>query len=142
MPTKTEFEIAADKFDSAAAQIGELAASAESAGALQIIRGGSLGRQVPERIASSAATARACGGQVEQAAQTCRERAAIIGDYEIRLDIYQTAYAYYSRAVWNWSAQHTAWSLDETGLISDPGPQPRPPNPPSTPPEWAEVVRP
>lgn len=143
MPTKVEFELAADKFDTAAGLLGELITATVGAGAADILRGGSLGRQVPQRIESAAGEARSCQDRVLWAADLCRARAGVIADYEERLDIYRTAYGYYERAAAGWTAQHTAWFLDTTGTVADPGEQPRPPTKPTPPPaEWADVVHP
>jgi hypothetical protein len=141
MPTRSDFEAAAEKFQSAAIQVGDLAAAAKGSGAAQILRGGSLGRQVPDRIAAAASTAQACEGLIEEAVQTCLERAAIIAEYEIRVDIYDIAHAHYTRASQSWSAQYNAWWVDETGEVAQPGNPPRPPNKPTPPPNWADVRR-
>lgn len=143
MPTKVEFELAAAKFDTAAGLLDELITATAHAGAADILRGGSLGRQVPARIESASAQARSCQDRVLWAADLCRARARVIADYEVRLDIYRTAYGYYERAATNWTAQHTAWFLDTTGTVADPGDAPRPPEKPTPPPaEWADVVHP
>lgn len=141
MPTRSDFEAAAEKFQSAAVQVGDLAAAAKGSGADQILRGGALGRQVPDRIAAAASTALICEGLIQEAAETCRERAAIIGDYEVRLGIYDTAFAHFTRASQYWSAQQSAWTFDETGEVVHPGDHPRPPNKPTPPPDWADVRR-
>lgn len=142
MPTRSDFEAAAEMFQSAAVQVGDLATAASGALAAQILRGGSLGRQVPDRIVAAANTALTCEGLIEEAAQTCLQRAAIIAEYEVRVDIYDTADAHYTQASRNWSAQYNAWWVDETGEVTHPGSEPRPPNKPTPPPLWADVRRP
>lgn len=142
MPTKADFEIAAGKFEAAGAQIGALTITVENADASRILRGGALGRQVPDRIAEASVTARTCRELIEDAAQTCRDRAAVIADYETRLDSYQMAYLQHTNALFHWSAQQSAWSSDTTGLVADPGPAPQPPGKPTPPPAWADVIRP
>jgi hypothetical protein len=142
MPTRSDFEVAADKFQSAAVQVGDLASAANGMDVAQILRGGSLGRRVSDRIAEAAGIAQTCEGLIQDAAQTCLERAAIIADYEVRVDIYDTAHAYYTRALQNWNAQYNVWFVDESGEVPYPGNQPQPPNKPTPPPNWADVRRP
>lgn len=141
MPTRVEFELAAEKFEAAAGLLEDLIVSAALAGAADILRGGSLGRQVPERIATAGTSVQACRTEVLDAADTCRTRAGIIADYETRLDAFRVARADYDRAVAMWGAQQEAWLADTTGTVADPGPAPRPPDAPAPPPRaWADVT--
>ena len=142
MPTKADFEAAAMKFHLAADQVGTLTAAAEDADASRILRGGTLGRQVPERITSSAATAAMCQGLIESAAETCLERAAIIGDYEVELEIYDIMFEQYLEQMVIWQRQFDAWWIDPTYMVPHPGYEPEPPTKPVPPPDWAEVRRP
>ena len=54
MPTREDYEAAAVKLRAAAAEVGALTDAAAQANASEIVRGGSLGREVPERIAACA----------------------------------------------------------------------------------------
>ncbi len=142
MPTRTDFEMAAELFMTAAGLISELAISATTADAAQILRGGSLGRQVPERIAAAADTASACHQQVIQAAELCVERAAMIAEYEWRVEMYEFAYRHFMDASRDYGLRHTAWFLDTTGTVAHPGLPPTPPTKPTRPPSWAQVRQP
>ena len=142
MPTRAEFEAAADKFTTAAYLVDQLVTAAASAGAAQILRGGSLGRQVPQRIEAAQHTARTCHQTIIEAADTCIERAEIIADYETLLAKYDISYGYFERASKAWAEEFNAWFLDETGTIEQPRDAPHPPSRPTPPPDWAEVRRP
>lgn len=143
MPTRVEFELAADKFETAATMLSDLITSTSFAGAADILRGGSLGRQVPERISAASASARSCRAEVLDAAETCRQRAGIIADYETRLDAYLVAMADFEHALQMWGAQQEAWVHDTTGQVADPGPAPVAPSAPAPPPrDWADVQTP
>lgn len=133
--------MAADKFTTAANLVDQLVASASGAGATQILQGGSLGQQVPDRIAAAEQTARTCQQAILDAAETCLERVAIIEDYETRLEAYDVAYVDFDARTRAWAAQFNAWFLDETGTIAQPANLPHPPNRPEPPPAWAEVRR-
>ncbi|MFT4596856.1 MAG: hypothetical protein ACI9TF_001102 [Paracrocinitomix sp.] len=141
MPTRSDFEAGADKFATAAELVDQLAASAASAGAAQILRGGSLGRQVPLQIASAAVSAQRCLAAITQAAEICLQRAAIIAEYEEHLQMYDIAYERYERVSRAWTAQHSAWFLDETDQVAKPIDVPQPPTRPTAPPDWAQVRR-
>ncbi len=141
MPTRSDFEAAAEKFTTAAGLVDQLAVSAASAGAAQILRGGSLSRQVPQRIASAAASAERCLEAVTQAVEICLNRAAIIAEYEQRLQMYDVAYGHFYQASQAWSAQYSAWFLDETNQLAKPVDVPQPPTRPTAPPDWAQVRR-
>lgn len=140
MPSRADFEAAADKFAAAAQQVGGLTTAAEQAGVATILRGGTLGRLIPERIAAAAQTAVACRVRIEDAEATCRERAAIIAAYESELAAYDVAWGGYVQASWNWSAQYSAWYISE-GKVPHPGPHPTAPIKPTAPPDWADVRR-
>lgn len=141
MPTKADFEAAAEKLRTAAQQVGALTVAAEGAGAADILRGGSLGRQVPERIAASAQSAASCRVNILDVEATCLERAGIIADYEVELGIYDAAYARYeSQMYWYWR-QYDAWVVSG-GELPHPGAYPSPPPKPVPPPAWADVRRP
>ena len=142
MPTRSDFEAAAEKFTTAAGLVDQLAASAAGAGAAQILRGGSLGRQVPLKIASAVVSADRCVIAVTQAAEICLQRAAIIAEYEEHLQMYDVAYVLFCRASQAWSADYSAWFLDETGQLAKPVDVPQPPTRPTAPPAWAQVRRP
>jgi hypothetical protein len=141
MPTRSDFEAGAEKFAIAAGLVDQLAASAVSSGAAQILRGGSLGRQVPLQIASAAASAEHCLAVITQVAEICLQRAAIIAEYEEHLQMYDIAYERYDRASRAWTAQHTAWFLDKTDQVAKPVDVPQPPTRPMGPPDWAQVRR-
>ena len=141
MPTRADFEVAAATFDSAAQQVGALQAAASGLGATDVLRGGSLGRQVPQRISAAASSAASARGHIETAATTCRDRAAIIGAYEQELLAYDQSYRSYQRASARWSRAYSDWHNDETGYTPHPGDHPRSPRKPTAPPDWADVRR-
>lgn len=141
MPTKADFEAAAQKFDSAAQQVGDLRVAADGTGASDVLRGGSLGRQVPQRIEAAAATAASAVGLIQTAASTCWERVGIIAEYETALYQYDQSYHYYRQASARWSADYRRWRDDETGRAYHPGAHPRAPRKPDPPPDWADVRR-
>ena len=141
MPTRSEFEAAAEKFTTAARLVDQLVTAASGAGAAQILVGGSLGQQVPERIAAAELAALTCQHTIIEAAETCLERAAIIADYEIKLGYYDIAYGHFERQSRAWAAAFDAWFLDETGTLAKPTNPPRPPTRPLPPAAWAEVRR-
>lgn len=142
MATRTEFLLAAEELTSAAEQVGGLMVAAENADADRILRGGSLGRLIPQQIAESARTAQVCRVMIENAAEQCRQRAAIIEAYERELALYDQAYAEYEVDFRRWSSDYDTYVLDSTGLASRPGPRPLRPQPPVAPPVWADVRRP
>lgn len=140
MPTKADFEAAAAKLTAAAQQVGVLTAAAEGAGASDILRGGSLGRQVPAKIAECSATAASCAAALEDVAATCLERAGIIAAYEGEVRIYRLRYDAYRRAYSWWSSEYSRWWVSE-GTYPYPGSPPVPPPRPAPPPDWAETER-
>lgn len=142
MPTQAEFELAANQLEAAAAEVASLAASAAATDARSIVRGGSLGVLVPQRIGAAAAAAAGCESAILAVAATCRERAAIIADYLVQLTYYDAAYSNYRIAITKWSMNMAAYENDVTGYARWPGSRPRPPTPPPTPPAWADVRRP
>lgn len=142
MATRIEFLLAADKLTSAAEQVGALMSAAENTDADRILRGGALGTQVPLQIAESARTAQICRIRIEDAAETCRQRAAAIELYEHELALYDQAYRLYEGDFQQWGYRYDSYVLDRTGLAMQPGPPPIPPPPPAPLPEWADVRRP
>ena len=140
MPTKADFEEAAAKFRAAAAQVSELTTAAEQAGAADIVRGGSLGREVPERILACAATAASCAGDILAVEAICMERAGIIESYEAELRIYDARHAAYRSALGAWQRDYDTWYFTG-GATPYPGPAPGPPPKPVPPPAWADVRR-
>jgi hypothetical protein len=140
MPTKADFEAAAAKLRTAAQQVGDLTAAAEGAGAAEILQGGSLGRQVPERIAACTATALACQSAILDVESMCLERAGVIAAYEGELELYDAAYSRYRQRSVQWQQAYNSWYYSE-GAIPHPGPPPSPPPRPADPPEWADVRR-
>lgn len=143
MPTRSDFEAAAEKFTTASGLVDQLAVSAASAGAAQILRGGSLGRQVPLQIASAKASAEHCRQALVQASEVCLQRASIIAEYEQRLQMFDVESADFFRASQAWSAgvEHSAWLLNNTDPLEEPIDMPQSPTRPAPPPEWAQVRR-
>jgi hypothetical protein len=141
VPTAAEFEAAADMFAAVAERVGVLTAEAVGARPADILRGGSLGRQVPERIHDAAQTANHCREQILAAERECRRRAGVIEDYLSQLEIYDRAHARYEIDVSYWDVWFNRWIRDPA-TSSNPGPRPIPPTPPAPPPSWAEVRRP
>ena len=140
MPTRSEFEAAAEKFTTAAGLINQLASSATGTGAAQILRGGSLGRLVPERIAAAAASAAQCEQAVMAKAELCWQRAGIIADYQAQLDMFEAAKENYRLVAQQYSADFNAWFLDTTGSVPKPPPPPTAPIRPDPPSEsWFEA---
>jgi hypothetical protein len=142
MPTRTEFEAAAELFNQASADVSVLAASVEATSSEHILFGGSLGQTVPERIASAGSMARRSQVRIDEAAQTCLERAAIIAAYEAELEAYDVAFAHYQVASMRWTVRFSLWLEDTTELVVHPGARPTPPRPPAPPPSWADVRHP
>lgn len=142
MPTRADFETAAAKFQSASAQVGHLANSADAAAVAKAIQGGSLGRQVTERIAASSETARSCQPPIDEAAEECLRRVAVIVEYEVRLAAYDAAYKTYQQASLYYKGALDRWWLDTTGDVEYPGDPPVAPDKPDPPPAWADVRRP
>lgn len=140
MPTRADYEQAAVKLRSAAAQVAELTVAAERAGASEILRGGSLGREVPERIAACAATAAGCAADILDVAAMCDERAGIIADYEAELLVYDRRNATYRAHLASWQRDFDTW-YHTAGATPHPGPPPVPPPKPIGPPGWADVRR-
>lgn len=140
MPTRIDYEQAAAKLRSAAAQVADLTLAAERAGASKILRGGSLGREVPDRIAACAATAAGCAADIIDVATTCAERAGVIADYEAELQVYDRRYAAHRVDLANWQRDFDAW-YHTAGATPHPGPPPVPPPKPVGPPGWADVRR-
>ena len=141
MPTKADFEAAAQKLSAAARQVGGLTAAAEAAGPSDILRGGSLGREVPERIMACANSARACQSGILDVEAICLERAGIIADYEGQLATYDLAYSRYQSRLIQYYRAYDEWYYSD-GLLPHPGSPPWPPPKPTPPPAWAEVRRP
>ena len=142
MPTKADFEAAAEKLQTAAQQVGDLTAAAEGAGASEILRGGSLGRRVPECITTCANSATTCKTLILDARGICLERVGIIEDYEAELEVYDEAYAGYQSEVYSWNVQYNWWYTSPPEAPSPhPGPYPTAPPKPADPPEWADVRR-
>ena len=141
MPTKADFEAAAEKLSTAAQQVGDLTAAAEGAGAADILRGGSLGRQVPDRIAACAESAASCQVNILEVEATCRERAGIIAEYEAELELYDVAYSQYESQMYSYWRAYDNWFYNPD-IYWHPGSPPAPPNKPPPPPAWADVRRP
>ena len=141
MPTKADFEAAAQKLRTAAEQVGGLTAAAEAAGPSDILRGGSLGREVPERIGACANSARACQTSILDFEAICLERAGVIANYEGQLATYDVAYDQYLSEVSSYNRAYDEWYYSD-GLLPHPGSPPWPPPKPTPPPAWAEVRRP
>lgn len=143
MPTQTEFEMAAYIFDEAATLLTDLIMSTDPGMAGDVVFGGSLGRQIPDRMAHVMQVASACIADALETAARCRHRAGIIADYELRLEQYEAGWRTYERARNDWQVRYSAWTADTTGTVPDPGPEPEPPRTPD-PLEysWADVPRP
>lgn len=141
MPTRDEFLLAADKLASAAEQVGALMSAAENTDADRVLRGGALGTQIPVQIAETARTAQICRIMIDRAAETCRERAAVIELYEHELAAYEIALNSYRSDYFEWSYQSDSYLFGDSELGPYPGERPRRPTPPDAPPAWADVRR-
>jgi len=138
MPTKADFEAAAEKLRTAAQQVGDLTAAAEGAGASDILRGGSLGRQVPERISAAAVSAQSCKSSILDVEAICLERAGLIADYEQQLAVYDVAYSRYQSQMYQYWRDYDSWYYSG-GEMPHPGSPPWAPPKPTPPPSWADV---
>ena len=141
MPTRVEFELAAAQFDQAANDVASLAANVDGIDTSQVLVGGTLGQAAPLRIEAAAANARTCQMHIEAAAQTCRERAAIIVAYEAELAQYELASHRYHQLAHHWTVRYNRW-WRSLGSMPHPGARPVPPVAPAAPPAWADVRRP
>jgi len=136
MPTSAEFHRAAAKLDFVADQVGALMVATERADPASVLSGGSLGVQIPELIAESARHARLCHSLVEEAAQTCRERAEFAMLYQQELDAFAAAIEVYEGELY-WYQYDMSDFL--SGIIEfEPFPPGPPPDPPPAPPAWFE----
>jgi len=141
MPTRADFEAAAQTFLAASRELIGLTSSVEQAQASEIVRGGALGLKVPTQIASSAAAAQTCKALLEEAAATCSFRASVIAEYEAQLAVYDRSYSSFNQQRYEWGREYDAW-LQSNGQGTYPGSQPREPRKPLAPPAWADVRRP
>lgn len=141
MPTRADFESAAQKLRAAAEQVGELSAAAQRVDASAILRGGSLGRQVPARIAACATTAMACRTSILHVESLCLDRAGLIATYEGELVLYDVAYIDYESRLHQYYRDYNLW-YSSGGETPHPGSAPWAPTKPAAPPVWAEVRRP
>lgn len=140
MPTVDQFELAASLFDEAAAQIRDLTVAAEAADPGAILRGGSLGTQVPQRIAAAGTTARWCHDRLGFMARTCRERALVVADYVAALEQFDVAYRnYVTELDWWYEDYYLPWWDDPINVPYPAVPEPAPPEPPSKSYDWIEV---
>lgn len=141
MPTRADFEAAAGKLRTAAQQVGDLTAAAEGADAAEILRGGSLGREVPARIAAAAQSAQSCRASILDVEALCRERAGLIAAYEVELGAYDAAFSRYESQLYAYYRAYDAWYYSG-GELPHPGSPPWPPAKPTPLPPWADVRRP
>lgn len=139
MPTIDQFEYAASLFDSAADQVQGLTMAAEGTDANLILLGGSLGKRVPERIASASDLSRWCHARLSFMAKTCRARAVIVAEYAAALEQYALDYERYRHeAVW-WIEEFDAWWNDPYGMPYPSTVEPVEPEPPIRPFDWIET---
>ena len=140
MPTRVEFEAAAEKFLAASRQLAGVTAAVEHVDVGEILRGGSLGHMVPAQIVASSATAGTCQRLIEDAAEECSFRAVIIAEYEVQLAAYDVAYQAYEQRLLHWRSRYNRWWRSPFQWVH-PGARPLAPPKPFAPPAWAEVRR-
>lgn len=139
MPTVEQFELAASMFDGAAEQVIHITTAAQAAEPSSILRGGSLGRQVPARIASATDTARWCHARLGFMARTCRARAAIVAEYAATVAQYNLDYERFHYEHRLWYQEYFAWWDDPYTMPYPAAPEPVPPSMPAKPYSWIEV---
>jgi len=134
VPTREDFEIAANLFESSADRVSALAAELASARTDDVIVGGVLGQAVPVKLTEAATTAAGCVPRLVEAVELCRSRAALIAEYEL-------AYEAYLINFHAWQHEQAAalmMAFAGGGMVG--GTASREPVPPPPLPAWADVA--
>lgn len=133
------FELAASMFEGAAEHVIGITAAAEAADPTSILIGGTLGSQVPARIASASATARWCQARLGFMARTCRARAAIVAEYAAQMAEFEAARERYEYENHLWYQEYFAWWDDPENMPYPADMEPVGPTRPTKPYSWIEI---
>lgn len=134
MPTREDFELAANLFESASDQAAVIAAELAAARTDDVIIGGVLGQAVPATLTEAATTTSGCVQRLADAAELCRVRAALIAEYELAYESYRLAHEAWQHE--QAAALMMAFALGGgVGGAASPEPIPPPPLPP-----WADIA--
>lgn len=139
MPTIEQFELAATMFEGAAIQVGGITAAAEAIDVASVLRGGTLSRQVPARIAEASDVARWCNARLGFMARTCRARAAIVAEYAAAIEQYNADYEWFLYEHQLWYQDYFRWWEDPYTYDYPYASEPMAPTAPTKQYSWIEI---
>jgi len=140
MPTQSEFERAASVFDRSAAHVDELFDGPRHLLDEGVLVGGMLTLELSLLFEQVRGTLRHRADELRDLAVTCRSRAQTCAAHQAALRNFDAASDAYEWERRRWAMQSIAH--DRTPhLVASPGPAPRPPEAPLTPPDWVSTGR-
>ena len=140
MPTQSEFECAAGEFDRSAADVDELFRGPRRLLDEGVLVGGMLTLELNLLFEHLRAMLSRRADELRDLAATCRSRAEACAAHQAALRAFGAATDAYEGELRRWALQseaHDRWP----DLVASPGPAPRPPAAPSTPPSWVSASR-
>jgi len=140
MPTQSEFEGAAGEFDRSATHVDELFRGPRQLLDEGVLVGGMLTLELNLLFEHLRAMLSRRADELRDLAATCRSRAEACAAHQAALRAFGTATDAYEGELRRWAMQseaHDRWP----SLVAPPGPVPRPPTAPSTPPSWVSAGR-
>ena len=138
MPTQSEFERAAGEFDRSAAHVDELFSGPRHLLDEGVLVGGMLTLELSLLFEHVRGTLSRRADELRELAATCRGRAEVCAAHRVALRAFDDGTDAYERERRRWamrSEAHVLWP----DLVASPGPAPRRPEAPPTPPDWVSV---
>lgn len=143
MPTATEFDQAASELDVVAVATDGLMGPVAAGAGPEVLSGGRLGATLDQFIDDQTAEAKAIGADFQELADECRRRATVTREAEKAQADYEAAVARHEQELAEVADNLRAGGVPEDEIanqieiIQALGFR-RPPEPPPTPPPWAE----
>jgi hypothetical protein len=138
MPTQSDFERAAREFDRSAANVDELFSGCRRLLNEGVLIGGMLTLELTLLFEHLRGTLSRRADELRDLAMTCRSRAEACAAHRAALGAYASAADVYEGERRRWALQseaHDRWP----DLVAAPGPVPRRPDAPPTPPAWVSA---
>jgi hypothetical protein len=138
MPTQSEFERAAGEFDRSAEHLVELFSGPRHLLDEGVLVGGMLTHELSLLFEHVRGTLSRRADELRDLAATCRSRAEACAAHRGALRAFADGTDAYEGERRRWALQseaHVLWP----DLVASPGPAPRPPEAPPTPPDWVSV---
>ena len=137
MPHATDYDAAADLFDTTAAEVEQVTQHLSHWPTHDAVQGGRLGLHIESVMSHTLRRCHHISAQWRDLAATCRWRAEVCRTAEATWNSYLAAQRRYSADLSSWNVANHRHNT-EPDVWAEPGRPPRPPARPSPAPRWAE----